>query len=42
VTESGRPTRSAADPLNLRPQTSRLEIRRQFFSQRAGTKSLLV
>ncbi len=29
VTESGRPTRSAADPLNLR-----LEIRRQFFSQR--------
>ena len=34
VTESGRPTRSAADPLNLRPQTSRLEIRRQFFSQR--------
>jgi hypothetical protein len=34
VTETGRPTRSAADPLNLRPQASRLEIRRNFFSQR--------
>jgi hypothetical protein len=34
VTESGRPTRSAADPHNLRPQASRPEIRRQFFSQR--------
>jgi hypothetical protein len=34
VTETGRATRSAADPLNLRPQQSRLEIRRQFFSQR--------
>jgi hypothetical protein len=34
VTETGRPTRSAADPLNLRPQASRLEIRRHFFSQR--------
>jgi hypothetical protein len=34
VTESGRPTRSAADPLDLRPQASRLKIRRQFFSQR--------
>ncbi len=35
-TESGRPTRSAADTLNLRPQASRLEIRRQFFSQRVA------
>jgi ribonuclease P/MRP protein subunit RPP40 len=34
VTESERPTRSAADPLNLRPQASRLEISKQFFSQR--------
>ncbi len=34
VTETGRATRSAADPLNLRPQKSRLEIRRHFFSQR--------
>jgi ribonuclease P/MRP protein subunit RPP40 len=34
VTETGRATRSAADPLNLRPQTSRLEIRHFFFSQR--------
>ena len=34
VTETGRATCSAADPLNLRPQQSRLEIRRQFFSQR--------
>jgi hypothetical protein len=34
VTESGRPTRSAANPLNLRPQASMPEIRRQFFSQR--------
>jgi hypothetical protein len=34
VTESGRPTRSAADRLNFRPQASRLEIRRQYFSQR--------
>jgi hypothetical protein len=34
VTETGRATRSAADPLNLRPQQSRLEIRRHFFSQR--------
>jgi hypothetical protein len=34
VTETGRPTRSAADPLNLRPQASRMEIRRHFFSQR--------
>jgi hypothetical protein len=31
VTETGRPTRSAADPLNLRLQASRLEIRRHFF-----------
>ena len=34
VSEMGRPTRSTADPLNLRPQASRLEIRRHFFSQR--------
>jgi hypothetical protein len=34
VTETGRATRSAADSLNLRPQQSRLEIRRHFFSQR--------
>ncbi len=34
LTETGRATRSAADPLNLRPQQSRLEIRRHFFSQR--------
>jgi hypothetical protein len=34
VTETGRSTRSAADPLNLRPQESKLEVRRHFFSQR--------
>jgi hypothetical protein len=34
VRETGRPTRSAADPLNLRPQASRLEVRNHFFSQR--------
>ncbi len=27
-------TRSAADPLNLRPQAARLEVRRNFFSNR--------
>ncbi len=34
VTETGRATRSAADPLNLRPRPSSLEIRKHFFSQR--------
>jgi hypothetical protein len=34
VTETGRATGSSADPLNLRPQPSRLEIRKNFFSQR--------
>jgi len=34
VTVTGRATRSAADPLNLRPQASRLDVRRNFFSQR--------
>jgi hypothetical protein len=34
VTVTGRATRSAADPLNLRPQACRLENRRNFFSQR--------
>jgi hypothetical protein len=34
VTETGRATRSAADPLNLRPQPSRMEIITHFFSQR--------
>jgi hypothetical protein len=34
VTETGRTNSSAADPLNLRPQPSRLEIRKHFFSQR--------
>jgi hypothetical protein len=29
-----RATRQAADPLNIRPKASRLEVRRQFFSQR--------
>jgi hypothetical protein len=29
-------TRSAADPLNLKPQPGRLEIRRHFFSNRAA------
>jgi hypothetical protein len=35
VDTSGRMTRSAADPLNLKPQAARLEIRRNFFSNRA-------
>jgi hypothetical protein len=34
ISDRIRPTRSAADPLNQRPQASRLEIRRQFVSQR--------
>ncbi len=29
-----RATRQAADPLNIRPKAARLEVRRQFFSQR--------
>jgi hypothetical protein len=33
VTETGRTTRSASDPLNLRPQPSRLEIRTFYFRQ---------
>ncbi len=36
VTETGRATPSAADSLNLRPQPSRLEIRKHFFSQRVA------
>jgi ribonuclease P/MRP protein subunit RPP40 len=32
--QTGRATRSADDPLNLRPKTTRLEIRRNFFSSR--------
>ena len=34
VDASIRTTRSAADPLNLRPQAARLETRRNFFSYR--------
>ncbi len=34
VDTSVRMTRSAADPLNLKPQAARLEIRRHFFSNR--------
>ncbi len=34
VDASIRTTRSAADPLNLRPQAARLETRRNFFSNR--------
>jgi hypothetical protein len=34
VDVSIRTTRSAADPLNLRPQAARLETRRNFFSNR--------
>ena len=34
VDASIRTTRSAADPLNLRPQAARLEMRRNFFSNR--------
>ena len=29
-----RTTRQAADPLNIRPQAARLDVRRNFFSQR--------
>jgi hypothetical protein len=32
--ETGRATRSADDPLNLRQKASRLEVRRHFFSNR--------
>jgi hypothetical protein len=32
---SGRMTRSAKDPLNLKPQAARLDIWRHFFSNRA-------
>jgi hypothetical protein len=32
--ETGRATRSADDPLNLRQKASRLEVRRDFFSNR--------
>jgi hypothetical protein len=35
VDTTGRLTRSAADPLNLKTQAARLEIRRNFFSNRA-------
>ncbi len=34
VNVSIRTTRSAADPLNMRPQAARLETRRNFFSNR--------
>jgi hypothetical protein len=34
VAETGRATRSADDPLNLRLKASRLEVRRHFFSNR--------
>jgi ribonuclease P/MRP protein subunit RPP40 len=34
VTATGRATRSADDPLNVRPQACRLDTRRHFFSQR--------
>ncbi len=34
VDTTGRVTRSAADPLNLRQQAARLEVRRHFFSNR--------
>jgi hypothetical protein len=34
VDTSVRITRSVADPLNLKPQAARLEIRRHFFSNR--------
>jgi hypothetical protein len=32
--QTGRATRSADDPLNLRPKTTRLEVWRNFFSSR--------
>ncbi len=32
--EGARATRQAADPCNIRPGTARLEVRRNFFSQR--------
>jgi hypothetical protein len=34
VDTSVRMTRSAADPLNMKPQAARLEIRRHFFSNK--------
>ena len=34
ASEGQRATRQAADPLNIKPGASRLEIRRHFFSQR--------
>jgi hypothetical protein len=34
ASETGRATRSAEDPLNLRPKTTRLEVRCHFFSNR--------
>jgi hypothetical protein len=34
VNNAGRNTRSIADPLNLRVQPARLEVRRHFFSNR--------
>jgi hypothetical protein len=34
ASESIRTTRQAADPLNLRPTSAKLEVRRNFFSQR--------
>jgi hypothetical protein len=33
VTATGRATRSANDPLNVRPQACRLDTRRHFFSR---------
>jgi hypothetical protein len=37
ASESSSTTRQAADPLNLRPNAARLEIKRNFFSQREVT-----
>ena len=34
--DGGRATRAADDPLNIRPGRSRLEVRRNFFSQRVA------
>jgi hypothetical protein len=34
ASDSARSTRQAAGPLNLKPNASKLEIRRNFFSQR--------
>jgi hypothetical protein len=38
ASQGTRATRQSADPLNIRPQASRLEIRRNFFSQRVVEK----